>query len=403
MGLAKYMEDNLERLYSSLEESRQQVSLIDKNSIEKDWDFLKNRLEKELKLVIQQYDEVLAIVTNPQFDDFTELFEENIKLDKKSQAAFKQIDVLNRCLGHANGTIYFMRQDITNLHSTLLNTEKKLSKSQKTINDLEQIIRNLKDEMAPVKNKLNNQIQTCNNLKSLNEKLNTELEFNNEKLAALELLIDSPQQSTEILSIKDDEINDLKTDLDSLNEWCELLEQEYNVTRPNNIIAPQTQDSKKSKISQPKTLSSFSNLSNENDQLKAQLACANQTIHDKEEIILENDSYINDLKVDISKINQQINRLNNENLALESKIESLQTPSDNIAHTQKTVGHRKITTKKYEPPKKSVAPFKERRSPPRAKVQPNTNTNLTTAVDDAKKQDSQQQYSDYLDRFKKRR
>ena len=51
MGLAKFLEDNLERLYESLEESKRQVNTIDEESSNKDLGFIKNKISKELELV----------------------------------------------------------------------------------------------------------------------------------------------------------------------------------------------------------------------------------------------------------------------------------------------------------------------------------------------------------------
>ena len=81
MGLAKFLEDNLERLYESLEESKRQVNAIDEESSNKDLGFIKNKISKELELVQVEYEKVLKIVTDPDFDEIVELYEDNLKLE----------------------------------------------------------------------------------------------------------------------------------------------------------------------------------------------------------------------------------------------------------------------------------------------------------------------------------
>ena len=91
MGLAKFLEDNLERLYESLEESKRQVNAIDEESSSKDLGFIKNKISKELELVQVEYEKVLKIVTDPDFDEVIEVYEENLKLEKRLKNKQKEI------------------------------------------------------------------------------------------------------------------------------------------------------------------------------------------------------------------------------------------------------------------------------------------------------------------------
>lgn len=405
MGLAKYMEDNLERLYSSLEDTQQQVSSINKDSVDKDWEFLKNRLEKELALVIQQYDEVLKIVTNPQFDDFTELYEENLALDKDLKTAHKQNDHLNKCLAHTNCTISFMHKDISNIQLSLKNTEKSLTRTQRTLDKSEQIIKDLKNEMSPIKDKLNTQVQNCNNLRIRNEHLVSEIDIKSNQIATLELLIDSPEHSTEILSIKDDEVNHLKNDLYILHDWCEILESELDVTRPSSIAFPANSTSMKgkNKNSKSKTLSSFLALSHENENLKAELVWVKQTVLNQQNCIAEKEEHIRKLKNEAVDSVIKVNDLRDINSTLRKKIESLQMDTlDYKRAVKKTTSNKKITTKKYEPPKRTTPPPRRRR----VSINENNSSYQATRTlvdnDSLGQKDSHQQFSDYLNKYKKK-
>ncbi len=98
MGLAKFLEDNLERLYESLEESKRQVDSIDEESSNKDLGFIKNKISKELELVQVEYEKVLKIVTDPDFDEVIEVYEENLKLEKRLKNKQKVIDLLREAV-----------------------------------------------------------------------------------------------------------------------------------------------------------------------------------------------------------------------------------------------------------------------------------------------------------------
>ena len=405
MGLAKYMEDNLERLYSSLEDTRQQVSSINKDSVDKDWEFIKNRLEKELALVIQQYDEVLKIVTNPQFDDFTELYEENLALDKKLQTAHKQNDHLNKCLAHTNCTVSFMHKDMSNIQLSLRNTEKSLTRAQRNLDKSEQIIKDLKSEMSPIKDKLNTQVQNCNNLRTRNEHLASEIEIKSNQIATLELLIDSPEYSTEILSIKDDEVNHLKNDLYTLHDWCELLEAELGVTRPSSTALPtkSTSINSKNRNHKSKSLSSFLALSHENERLKAELVWVKQTVLNQENCIAEKEEHIRKFKNEAVDSVIKVNDLRDINSTLRKKIESLQM--DTLGYkkeVKKTTSNKKITTKKYEPPKRTTPPPRRRHTPINRKDSSYKTTRTLVDNDNLGQKDSYQQFSDYLNKYKKK-
>ena len=111
MGLAKFLEDNLERLYESLEESKRQVNAIDEESSSKDLGFIKNKISKELELVQVEYEKVLKIVTDPDFDEVIEVYEENLKLEKRLKNKQKVIDLLREAVAK-------YRSEFESIHGT---------------------------------------------------------------------------------------------------------------------------------------------------------------------------------------------------------------------------------------------------------------------------------------------
>lgn len=402
MGLAKYMEDNLERLYASLEDSRRRVSSVDENSTDKDWKLIKNRLEKELTLVSKQYDELLKIVTNPQFDDFTELYEENIALNEKLIATQKQNDILSKSLAHCNCTIGFMRNDIFNIQLVLKDKEKHLLDAHKVISKSEQIIKDIKSEMIPIKNSLNNNLQRLHNSRIKTESLISEIEIKNEKIATLELLIDSPEQSIEILSIKDDETVYLKTKLYGLHDWCELLEIELSIERPVSLALSTNRISRKNKHYEIKTPSSFLNLTYENEQLKSQVDLINQTASNQEELIAEKESCISKLKNKIIDSVRETNDLKNINFTLRSQLESFQKSKlEEDKQIKEVTSSRKIVTKKYDPPKKTIPPLRNKGTYVSSRIRSKQTAQSNTENESLAKKNSQQQFDDYLNRYKK--
>ena len=114
MGLAKFLEDNLERLYESLEESKRQVDSIDEESSNKDLGFIKNKISKELELVQVEYEKVLKIVTDPDFDEVIEVYEENLKLEKRLKNKQKVIDLLREAVAK-------YRSEFESIHGTTTN------------------------------------------------------------------------------------------------------------------------------------------------------------------------------------------------------------------------------------------------------------------------------------------
>lgn len=117
MGLAKFLEDNLERLYESLEESKRQVNTIDEESSNKDLGFIKNKISKELELVQVEYEKVLKIVTDPDFDEVIEVYEENLKLEKRLKNKQKVIDLLREAVAK-------YRSEFESIHGTTTNVNR---------------------------------------------------------------------------------------------------------------------------------------------------------------------------------------------------------------------------------------------------------------------------------------
>jgi chromosome segregation ATPase len=403
MGLAKYLEDNLERLYASLEDSRKQVRSIDESSTDKDWSLIKSRLEKELTLVSSQYDEVLKIVTNPQFDDFTALYEENLLLEEKIKAGLKHNDSLNSALTDSNSKVEAMSKEIFELQQKLKEKNKMLAEAYKLVDKSEQIAEGLRSEMTPVKNQLNHQVQKYNNLRMLNDKLIADLEAKSEKIATLELLLESPEQSVEIMNLKDDEIRQLKQDINTLQDWCELLEAEAGIERVESIGPPSNRISTKNKKQMPKTLSSFIDLMHENTYLKSQMDLVNQIVKDQKECISETEASIERLKWDIASKSKKISNLEGLNLELSSTLKALQASKAGDIREGDRVVNNRIVTKKYEPSKKTLPPARKKSIAVSKGIADSKQvTREPIRHQSSVKPDTEKQYADYLSKYKKR-
>lgn len=155
MGLAKFLEDNLERLYVSLEESKHQVSTINEDSSNQDWKFIKNKLSKELELVKAEYEKVLKIVTDPDFEEVVTMYEDNQRLERRLRNKQKVIDVLRMVVIKRQSSITDLEVERSGLLNLLKDKDREIKQANKSLNKLSTQLEEVKSKMIVAKNDSN--------------------------------------------------------------------------------------------------------------------------------------------------------------------------------------------------------------------------------------------------------
>lgn len=117
MALAKFLGNNLESLYIILEEFRNQVESIDGESDQKDWQFIKYRLKKELELVQEEYDKVQKIVFDPDFEESSRQYKTIKSLKEKIN---KQVSKIEKLKHHTKSREVELKYEIDVLKHKLI-------------------------------------------------------------------------------------------------------------------------------------------------------------------------------------------------------------------------------------------------------------------------------------------
>ena len=184
MGLAKFLEDNLERLYASLEESKRQASTIHEDSSNQDWMFIKNKLSKELELVKAEYEKVLKIVTDPDFDEIVTMYEDNQRLEKRLVNKQKVIDVLRRIFVECQSNIDDLEVERADLLNLLKDKDKEIKQTNKLFNKISAQLEEVKGKMILAKNESNHYENLFNNQILLNQQLVSEISHKDERISS---------------------------------------------------------------------------------------------------------------------------------------------------------------------------------------------------------------------------
>ena len=324
MALAKFLEDNLERLYVSLEESRKQIESIDDKSNQKDWRFIKDKLKKELELVQEEYEKVQKIVFDPDFEESSKQYKtikslkekinkQNSELEKLRQHAKKrdvelryEIDVLERKLSEE-------RADNKSYILTIKEYEDKLDKAY-------EINHATHKQLAEVHQKLKaSNIESSRNSlkylkeKNINESLSAEIEKLKKQHAFFEEALANQHQGAlfEEVKQKDRKISKLKGDVDELSEWVDMLEKELELKEDKMYCVIDGRISLKGKKELPGSYSNFKKLSQEYAKLTV-------SAYDKDKLIEKLINQIRNLEARESKLQRSINMQNKNNQPIRS-------------------------------------------------------------------------------------
>lgn len=403
MGLAKFLEDNLERLYESLEESKRQVNAIDEESSNKDLGFIKSKISKELELVQVEYEKVLKIVTDPNFDEIVELYEEHLKLEKRLKNKQKVIDLLREAVAKYRSEFESIHGTTTNMLETLQNRDKKIESLDKTIEKLEYRMEETKSEMITAKNSRSHYESVFHNQLLINQQLTTEVADKDERILSLTSVLESDFEPFNILENKDNKIYQLKNELMMLDEWCEMLELELGMEGRRPVEIATDQRIGKNKKRKPVTLSIYHNLAYEKTELENKLIKKSKSfidINDEisrlKEVIKRGQTHISILEQSNEHLISELKLVNEDKTNSQSKVEPItkeqfvRIPTDKV--TSNTYG--RIATANTISGHTSRTKSKPRTI--RTRHTDNTAQNLKV------KKDSTTQYLDYLEKVKRK-
>ncbi len=328
MGLAKFLEDNLERLYESLEESKRQVNAIDEESSNKDLGFIKSKISKELELVQVEYEKVLKIVTDPNFDEIVELYEEHLKLEKRLKNKQKVIDLLREAVAKYRSEFESIHGTTTNVLETLQDRDKKIENLTKIIEKLEYRMEETKSEMIAAKNSRSHYESVFHNQLLTNQQLTTEVADKDERILSLTSMLKPDFEPFNILENKDNKIYELKNELMMLDEWCEMLELELGMEGKRPVEIATDQRIGKNKKRKPVTLSIYHNLAYEKTELENQLIKKSKSfveINDEisrlKEVIKRGQTHISILEQSNEHLISELKLVNEDKTNSQSKVE----------------------------------------------------------------------------------
>jgi tetratricopeptide (TPR) repeat protein len=399
MGLAKFLEDNLERLYESLEESKRQVNAIDEESSNKDLGFIKSKISKELELVQAEYERVLKIVTDPDFDEIVELYEEKLKLEKRLKNKQKVIDLLREAVAKYRSEFESIHGTTTNVLETLQDRDKKIENLNKIIEKLEYRIEETKSEMITAKNGRSHYENVFHNQLLINQQLTTEVADKDERILSLTSMLEPNFELFNILENKDDKIYHIKNELMMLDEWCEMLELELGMEGKRPVEIATDQRIGKNKKRKPVTLSIYHNLAYEKTELENKLikksksfVDINDEISRLKDVIKRGQTHISILEQSNEHLISELKLVNEDKTNSQSKVEPItkeqfvRIPRDKVASntygriaTANTISEHTLRTKS------KPRTIRTRRTD-------NTVQNLKV------KEDSTTQYLDYLEK-----
>ena len=403
MGLAKFLEDNLERLYESLEESKRQVNTIDEESSNKDLGFIKNKISKELELVQVEYEKVLKIVTDPDFDEVIEVYEENLKLEKRLKNKQKVIDLLREAVAKYRSEFESIHGTTTNVLETLQDRDKKIENLNKIIEKLEYRMEETKSEMITAKNSRSHYESVFHNQLIINQRLTTEVADKDERILSLTSMLEPNFEPFNILENKDDKIYQLKNELMMLDEWCEMLELDLGMEGKRPVEIATDQRIGKNKKRKPVTLSIYHNLAYEKTELENELieksklfAEVNDEISRLKEVIKRGQTHISILEQSNERLTSELKLINEETISSNSEIETVvkerfvRIPRDKVASN---TNERESATNAI-----SKQPLKTKSKPRIIRTRRTDNTTQNLNV----KKDSTTQYLDYLEKIKRK-
>ena len=173
------------------EESKRQVSTINEDSSNQDWRFIKNKLSKELELVKAEYEKVLKIVTDPDFDEIVTMYEENQRLEKRLRNKQKVIDVLRLVVVKHQSSIADLEVEKSDLLSLLKDKDREIKQANKSLSKLSTQLEEVKNKMIVAKNESNHYENLFNNQILLNQRLTSEISHKDEQISSFLAVLDS--------------------------------------------------------------------------------------------------------------------------------------------------------------------------------------------------------------------
>lgn len=401
MGLAKFLEDNLERLYASLEESKRQVSTIHEDSSNQDWIFIKNKLSKELELVKAEYEKVLKIVTDPDFDEIVMMYEDNQRLEKRLVNKQKVIDVLRRIFVECQSNIDDLEVERADLLNLLEGKDKQIKQANKLFNKISAQLEEVKGKMILAKNESNHYENLFNNQILLNQQLVSEISHKDERISSFLAVLDPDSDQLAALNFKDSEILRLNNQLMTLDEWCEMLEAELGMQGERPIHITIDQRIAESKKKRPIPISLYYSLGLQKSELERQLIQKDQLItstsdevHRLHEVISRGQNHIRIQDKKIDALNSQLNQLQDRLMDLETQNKMLaQKQSDDTKIGKIT--HRKAVENSLAKKPVAIQPK------PTVKISRRPRPSKPIQIPSSKK-DAEAQYLEYLKKVKKR-
>lgn len=403
MGLAKFLEDNLERLYESLEESKRQVNAIDEENSNKDLGFIKSKISKELELVQVEYEKVLKIVTDPNFDEIVELYEEHLKLEKRLKNKQKVIDLLREAVAKYRSEFESIHGTTTNVLETLQDRDEKIDNLNKIIAKLEYRMEETKSEMIGAKNSRSHYESVFHNQLLINQQLTTEVADKDERILSLTSMLEPDFEPFNILENKNNKIYQLKNELMTLDEWCEMLELELGMEGKRPVEIATDQRIGKNKKRKPVTLSIYHNLAYEKTELENELIKKSESfieINDEisrlKEVIKRGQTHISILEHSNEHLISKLKLVNEDKTNSQSKVEPVtkeqfvRIPRDKVASNT----YRRVTAANTISEHTLRTKFKPRTIKTRRTDNTPQNPNI--------KKDSTTQYLDYLEKIKRK-
>ncbi|WP_299068089.1 hypothetical protein [uncultured Psychrobacter sp.] len=400
MGLAKFLEDNLERLYASLEESKRQVSTIHEDSSNQDWMFIKNKLSKELELVKAEYEKVLRIVTAPDFDEIVTMYEDNQSLEKRLENKQKVIDVLRRVVVECQSNIEGLEIERADLLNLSKEKDKEIKQANKLFNKISTQLEEVKGKMILAKNDSNHYENLFNNQILLNQQLTSEISHKNERIKSLSAVLDPDSDQLATLSVKDNEILRLNNQLLVLDEWCEMLEAELGMQGERPIHVTVDQRIAESKKRRPIPLSLYYSLGLEKSELEKTLiqkdqliASTNEEVNRLHEVISRGQNHIRIQDKKIDALSFQLNQLQNKLIDFEAENKALAQKQNDITKIGKII-HRKAADNSLAKKPVTIKPN------PTVKTSRRPSKPKSVQIPSSRK-DSEAQYFEYLKKVKK--
>lgn len=399
MGLAKFLEDNLERLYASLEESKRQVSTINEDSSNQDWKFIKNKLSKELELVKAEYEKVLKIVTDPDFDEMVTMYEDNQRLEKRLRYKQKVIDALRLVVVEHQPSIADLEAEKTDLLNLLKDKDREIKQANKSLSKLSTQLEEVKNKMIVAKNESNHYENLFNNQILLNQRLTSEISHKDEQINSFLAVLDADSDQLATLKVKDSEILRLNNQLMVLDEWCEMLEAELGMQDERPIHITVDQRIAESKKRRPIPISLYYSLGLEKSELEKTLiqkdqliANTNEEVNRLHEVISRGQNHISiqDKKIDV--LNSQLNQLQNKLVNLEAENKTLAQKQNDSTKIGKII-HRKAADNSLAKKPLTIKP--------KPTVKTSRRPSKPIQIPSSKK-DSEAQYFEYLKKVKKR-